>query len=87
MLGAFHGKFSLGLDFERFSLPVFPLQLVILLSQIQVNSMAVVRVQAPEVRGPVYEPGNALTSSLEQVCTSLSHISDLYYISYLNFLA
>ncbi|XP_075111246.1 uncharacterized protein LOC142181709 isoform X2 [Nicotiana tabacum] len=41
--------------------------LVILLSQIQVNSMAVVRVQAPEVRGPVYEPGNALTSSLEQV--------------------
>ncbi|XP_075111247.1 uncharacterized protein LOC142181709 isoform X3 [Nicotiana tabacum] len=42
-------------------------KLVILLSQIQVNSMAVVRVQAPEVRGPVYEPGNALTSSLEQV--------------------
>ncbi|XP_033513353.1 uncharacterized protein [Nicotiana tomentosiformis] len=41
--------------------------LVILLSQIQVNSMAIVRMQAPEVRGSVYEPGNALTSSLEQV--------------------
>ncbi|XP_016564999.2 N-lysine methyltransferase SMYD2 isoform X3 [Capsicum annuum] len=42
-------------------------KLVILLSQIQVNSMAVVRMQAPEVKGPVHEPGNALTSSLEQV--------------------
>lgn len=42
-------------------------KLVILLSQIQVNSMAVVRMQAPEVKGPVYKPGNALTSSLEQV--------------------
>ncbi|XP_009607277.1 uncharacterized protein LOC107774132 [Nicotiana tabacum] len=42
-------------------------KLVILLSQIQVNSMAIVRMQAPEVRGSVYEPGNALTSSLEQV--------------------
>ncbi|PHT86901.1 hypothetical protein T459_09007 [Capsicum annuum] len=29
--------------------------------------MAVVRMQAPEVKGPVHEPGNALTSSLEQV--------------------
>lgn len=40
---------------------------VILLSQIQVNSMAVVRMQAPEVKGPTYKHGNALTSNLEQV--------------------
>ncbi|WMV19996.1 hypothetical protein MTR67_013381 [Solanum verrucosum] len=47
--------------------PLFSLQPVILLSQIQVNSMAIVRMQAPEVKGPIYEPGNALTSNLEQV--------------------
>ncbi|KAK6794180.1 hypothetical protein RDI58_007633 [Solanum bulbocastanum] len=47
--------------------PLFSLQPVILLSQIQVNSMAVVRMQAPEVKGPIYEPGNALTSNLEHV--------------------
>ncbi|KAJ8537160.1 hypothetical protein K7X08_035561 [Anisodus acutangulus] len=56
--------------FYRTELPISGImvsKLVILLSQIQVNSMAVVRMQAPEVKGPVYEPGNALTSSLEQV--------------------
>ncbi|XP_060181568.1 uncharacterized protein LOC132611178 isoform X3 [Lycium barbarum] len=56
--------------FYRTELPISGIivsKLVILLSQIQVNSMAVVRMQAPEVKGPAYKPGNALTSSLEQV--------------------
>ncbi|MCD7453859.1 hypothetical protein HAX54_022355 [Datura stramonium] len=56
--------------FYRAELPINGImvsKLVILLSQIQVNSMAVVRMQAPEVKGPIYEPENTLTSSLEQV--------------------
>ncbi|XP_059300553.1 uncharacterized protein LOC132052863 isoform X1 [Lycium ferocissimum] len=56
--------------FYRTELPISGIivsKLVILLSQIQVNSMAVVRMQAPEVKGPAYKSGNALTSSLEQV--------------------
>ncbi|KAL3341809.1 hypothetical protein AABB24_026035 [Solanum stoloniferum] len=56
--------------FYRTELPISGIMVskpVILLSQIQVNSMAVVRMQAPEVKGPIYEPGNALTSNLEQV--------------------
>ncbi|KAG5616403.1 hypothetical protein H5410_016227 [Solanum commersonii] len=53
--------------FYRTELPISGIMPVILLSQIQVNSMAVVRMQALEVKGPIYEPGNALTSNLEQV--------------------
>uniref|UniRef100_A0A0V0I996 Putative ovule protein n=1 Tax=Solanum chacoense TaxID=4108 RepID=A0A0V0I996_SOLCH len=56
--------------FYRTELPISGIMVskpVILLSQIQVNSMAVVRMQAPEVKGPIYDPGNALTSNLEQV--------------------
>lgn len=49
--------------------------------------MAVVRMQAPKVKGPIYEPGNALTSNLEQVCISLTHIFYVLYISLLHILA
>lgn len=64
------------------------MQIVILISQIRVNSMTVFRMKSADVNGPLHQFGKfshsevSLTSNVEQVCVwGVSFFPSLHFLS------